>query len=157
VRRATSRLEGAELNGKVLTLRFFEDTPERLSQLVLPGGELTIDLRQSSMGDYEAMRKCLALLVPTGNYGTIHREQVGSEMRLTVTDGAKVSRTYKLLVDGSTWGAAAVFARALIDSGHATVEGELPDELPWIEAFDLPDGSGFTLRTGTFVTEVAKK
>jgi hypothetical protein len=149
VARSKSQLQRVSLDGNVLTLRFLQGADEELKDLSLPTGELTIDLRQSSVGDFEVMRRCIALLAPAGNYGSIKREQAGAAQKLTVSKGGE-RRSYRLLVDQSTWGAAAVFALALEKAGLATVDGKLPDDLPWIEVYKLPDGSGYTLRTGTF-------
>ena len=149
VARSKSQLRRVSLDGKELTLRFLQGADEELSDLSLPSGEMTIDLRQSSVGDFEVMRRCLALLAPAGNYGSIKREQAGAAQKLSVSNGAE-RRHFRLLVDNSTWGAAAVFALALESAGLATIEGSLPVDLPWIEVYKLPDGSGYTLRTGTF-------
>jgi hypothetical protein len=150
IKKATSKLPGVELRGDVLALRFFTGAPEELKSLSLPES-LTIDLRQSTMGDFSVMRECLALLAPSGDYGEIEREQAGRSRRLSVEGGAEARRALRLVVDRSTWGAAAVFAQALVSSGQATLtEGELKGALPWIEVVGLPDGSGYTLRTGTY-------
>lgn len=156
IARGVSKLDAVSLRGDVLTLRFFKGAADALAKTDLPD-RVTIDLRQSTMGDVEEMRQCLALLVPSGEYGTILREQAGTAMRLSVNKGTSSRRTITLLVDASTWGAAAAFADALASAGLATLEGTPAHDRPWIEVFDLPDGSGYTLRTGTFKAGEASK
>lgn len=156
IERGVSSLNGCEFGGSQMVLRFFGGVDEFLAEQSLPE-QLTIDLRQSTMGDVEAMRKCLAILAPAGDYGLIAREQSGTEVRLQVNGKSEVRRKYKLIVDESTWGAAAAFADALSAAGLATIEGTMGPDRPWIEVFDLPDGSGYTLRTGTFQAKEATK
>ena len=153
-----SELRALRKSGGSVRLRFFTGTPDILRDTKLPNDTLLLDLRQSTSGDYEAMRECLEILAPKGEYGTIRREQAGAPRKLTVKDGTDQPRKIRLIVDGSTQGAAAIFAMALVSAGVAQVEsGELSTDLPWIEVFDLPDGSGYTLRTGTFFPKEATK
>ena len=112
---------------------------------------MTLDLRNSTLGDYGAMRECLELILPRGTFGTVARSQVGQSRRLEIKTGAVSAIKVNLIVDGSTRGAAQGFAHALVDAGVAKVTGgDLTDETPWIETILLPDGSGYTLRTGDF-------
>lgn len=151
IERGTSRMSAAVLQNGVLRLKFIQGAASELSALDLPDGDLTIDLRNGTVGDYEEMRACLELLGRKGKYGTIARAQAGEPRTLTVTDGRAGARSYSLVVGRSTWGAAAVFAQALVSTGQAEiVDGELAPDLPWIELFALPDGSGYSLRTGTY-------
>ena len=151
IERGRTRLSAAALRDGVLHLRFVQGAASVLHDLDLPDGNLTIDLRNGTRGDYEEMRACLEILGRPGKYGTIARTQAGEPRTLTVTDGAADARRYSFVVGPSTWGAAAVFARALVSTGQAEIiEGELAPDLPWIELFALPDGSGYTLRTGTY-------
>ncbi len=157
IEKSVSSLPAVSFTGNVLSLRFFAGSHSLLKDVTLPD-PLTIDLRQSTMGDYDAMRECLAIVAPNGEYGSIGREQAGAPRLLSVTNGASQKRRIGLIVDSSTWGAAAVFAEALVTSGSATIlSGTLTDQFPWIETFELPDGSGYTLRTGTFVAKGAGK
>ncbi len=151
ITKSVSTLPAVDQQGQVLSLRFFEDSPTLLKDIYLHNS-MTIDLRQSTMGDFDTMRKCLALVAPNGDYGAVIREQAGASRKLNVTGSSAPKRHIKLIVDASTWGASAVFAEALVKSGIATIEqGELTKQLPWIDLIELPDGSGYTLRTGTFV------
>ncbi|HXH61104.1 MAG TPA: PDZ domain-containing protein [Fimbriimonadaceae bacterium] len=144
-------------NNGTIDLKFFSGAETLFAQAINGKQKVTIDLRESTLGDYDTMRKCLALVAPDGEYGTISTEQVGAPHRLTVVDGAKTKRDISLIVDGSTWGAAAVFAKALTDAGIATIqEGSLTGSLPWIQVVRLPDGSGYTLHTGDFTTEASQ-
>lgn len=150
IQKSVATMPTVELNGDTLSLRFFDGCEDALSEQQLPDS-LTIDLRNSTIGDFEAMRRCLPSFLPSGDYGVVTREQAGSPLELSVDDGTDKHRQITLIVDESVRGAAAVFAHALVQSGHATIgSGELTKHLPWIEVVGLPDGSGYTLRTGTF-------
>ena len=154
IERRTSRMRAAVLADGVLSLKFIKGAASELRALGLFDGDLTIDLRNGTVGDFEEMRACLEILGRPGKYGTIARAQAGEPRTLTVTDGTTALRRYRLIVGPSTWGAAAVFAEALVSTGQAEiVQGELGQDMPWIELFTLPDGSGYTLRTGTYEPE----
>jgi C-terminal processing protease CtpA/Prc len=145
-----TKMSAVEERGGTIALRFFEGADTQIAA-ALGEGAVTLDLRHSTIGDFGTMRKCLALLAPNGRYGEIARDQAGSPRPFEVTGGAARERDVTLIVDESTWGAAAVFAAALQGRGLATLRGKLTPRLPWIETVSLPDGSGYTLRTGTFV------
>ena len=117
----------------------------------LPQGEITLDLRQSTLGNYEEMRDCLEILAPSNDYGYIVRSQAGEHRKITVSNGTLTQRKFKIIVDNSTWGAAAVFASILVENGLAEiVDGSLSSDLSWVETIELPDGSGYTLKTGVY-------
>lgn len=149
--KGTFHLPAVKLDGNVVTLRFFADAPERLAALDLPKN-VVIDLRQSTMGDFDSMRECLSIIGQNREYGKIRSSQAGKPRSLSVTNSSAPTRNIQIVADGSTWGAAAVFASALVRTGTAGMPtGTVPDNLPWIDVMHLPDGSGYTLRTGTFV------
>lgn len=156
VKKMRTKMLATDARNGTFALRFFKDADRQLKDALKKDGPLTIDLRQSTMGDFATMRKCLALLAPDGVYGTIERDQVGSPRPLEVAGGPASPRELTLIVDDSTLGAAAVFAKALSTAGLATIEGNLTARLPWIEVIELPDGSGYTLRTGTFSAGATK-
>ena len=150
VQRSKSKVPAVTNSGGVFNVRFFKNVVEELAGVEWPDGPVTIDLRQSTMGDYGSMRECLGLFGGQGSYGVIVRSQAGGQRRLQAT-GEPFGRELLLIVDESTWGAAAVFASALVSAGKAEiVEGTLTADLPWVELFQLPGGSGYTLKTGSF-------
>lgn len=156
VEKGSFTLPAVALKGNVVTLRFFDDAPEKLSALKLPK-TIVVDLRQSTIGDFESMRKCLAILGQNGEYGAIVRDQAGKPRLIAVSNSSAPTRNIEIVADDSTWGAAAVFASALVKSGSASMPtGNVADKLPWIDVMNLPDGSGYTLRTGTFVPRSAR-
>lgn len=137
-------------DGEVTTLRFFESAFDHLQDWLWPEGPVTLDLRSSTLGDYNEMRDCLGFFAGRGKFGVIERSQAGRQRTLQTT-GTPFDHDIKLIVDKSTWGAAAVFASALVSSGKAEiVQGELTRNLPWVRLYELPGGSGYTLKTGTF-------
>jgi carboxyl-terminal processing protease len=149
--KGTFHLPAVKLEGNVVTLRFFSNAPEELAALDLPRN-VVIDLRQSTIGDFDSMRKCLAVIGQNREYGKIKSSQAGKPRTLSVSSSSAPTRNIQIVADDSTWGAAAVFASALVKTGTAGMPtGNVSDDLPWIDVMNLPDGSGYTLRTGTFV------
>lgn len=135
-----------------LRLKFYEGADAALAREVKGKTEIVIDLRGSTMGDYDAMRACLDLLAPAGKIGEIRRTRAGLPREVSLSQGISTPIKLNLIVDKTTRGAAQVFAQALVGSGVAkVVQGSLAESAPWIETTLLPDGSGYTLRTGTFV------
>ena len=154
INKTVMRAPAVKRVGNMVRLKFFTGAPEQFQKLRISGDTLTLDLRQSSAGDLDAMRECMEEIVPKGEYGTIVSEQAGESRKLTVQHGREKPLAIALIVDESTTGAAAVFAKALAGAGAATiVSGRLTENLPWIELVRLPDGSGYTLRTGRFVAK----
>lgn len=134
-------------------LRFFLGAADALAKLDSEGGEIELDLRQSTLGDYDAMKECLKLFGEDVTWGQIVTEKAGTKHVLR-TKGETKWKQVKLFVDKTTVGMAALFAQALSMAGKATVTGELTTAKPIVLALNkLPDGSGFTLPIGLFETE----
>jgi carboxyl-terminal processing protease len=113
--------------------------------------DLKIDLRNNINGDLDEMRKCLAVLVPAGNYGYIvsNRDQA-AKRAISISSGSSVKRHFTLITDRSTQGAAAVFANGIRARVGANVVGALSKNPAIVQYFALPDGSGYSLETGAY-------
>ena len=108
-------------------------------------------------GDYNEMRSCLALLAPSGKYGTLSIERKDRPESLNVDKGSTTPRTITLLVDRTTSGAAEILALALSSKGKAKLTGsEMGPDRSVRQIVELPDGSGYTLVTGIYKPELEK-
>jgi C-terminal processing protease CtpA/Prc len=102
------------------------------------------------------MRRCLALVLPSGTYGSITKANGSSPRPLTISSGTQNPPKLTLIVDETTEGAAQVFTLVLQSAGRAKVEGKLKNEAARvINVYRLPDGSGYTLVTGLYSTRNA--
>lgn len=139
-----------------LSLRFFAGAAESLRSKTSGQAELTLDLRNSGAGDFEVMRRCLALLLPSGTYGSITKANGSSPRPFTVSSGTQNPPKVTLIVDETTEGAAQVFTLVMQSAGRAKVAGKLRNEAARvIHVYRLPDGSGYTLVTGLYSTRKA--
>ena len=141
-----------EVNG-AFVLTFTTGSVEALKSYATGKPALTIDLRNNVLGDFETMRKCLAVVAPATNYGYFSTEKKSTPETFKTDSGIAKPLKLKLLVDPSTRDAAEVFALSLAAKNYATLSGmEMGNSRRHHEICQLPDGSGYTLATGTFKT-----
>lgn len=146
-----------EINGSFV-LAFTSGAPEALKNFVTGKSELTIDLRNNVLGDYETMRKCLAVVAPAATFGYFENKKNTTPVMLKTDTGIAKAPKIKLLVDTSTRDAAEIFAVALSSKGFATLSGtQMGNSRMHREICQLPDGSGYTLVTGIFKPGEPKK
>ena len=129
-------------------LRFVTGAYDALKGQSIPDGAV-IDLRNSGPGDFEAMKQCLFLVCPKGALGTI----VSDHGQSPITNlGEPILRpsNWTLLVDSTTRGAAAVFAKTLASLKIAKLSGQPSDDDRWVEWMDVDGQTGYTLVTGKF-------
>ena len=139
-----------EVNG-AFALTFTSGSIEALKSYVSGKSEVTLDLRNNVLGDYETMRKCLSVIAPAGAYGYFSNEKGTAPMIFKTDTGLAKPPKIKLLVDQSTRDAAEVFALSLSSKGYATLSGgEMGNSRKHQEISQLPDGCGYTLVTGLF-------
>lgn len=142
--------------GKPVQLRFFLGAADLLRDQDA-AEVITLDLRNSTMGDFDAMKECLALFGSQKTWGDIVDER-GRPPRPLKTTGDAVFKRAKLIVDNTTVGMAVIFARALEAAGQADLDGQLTSTTPTVLTTQtLTDGSGFTLPIGTFQPAGVKK
>jgi carboxyl-terminal processing protease len=146
--RAESRMPGLSTDNGKLRLNFVAGASDWLKENVEGKPAVTIDLTNNPLGDFGEMNKCLAAIAPTGQYGALVSKRSEKPIPFQVTNGNKKPPKVTLLVDGTTRGAAAIFASALKSKGAAQVQGQLSQtEKAVYDIVQLPDGSGYTLVT----------
>ena len=151
--KSRSQVAGFATSGERTALPFVDGAPESLAAFLKGKTKATLDLRGNVLGDFETMRKCLALVAPSGVYGHIASIREGKAPVVSVATGNPKPPKLTLIVDRSTRGAAQIFALALSAKGIAKLSG---DSVPMVsertvpEIVQLGDGSGYTLSTGEF-------
>lgn len=156
IARGPSMREGFRIEGGTITLPFTADSAAKLKEAIAGKTEVTIDLRQNVLGDFGAMRQCLAVVAPTGVYGALTHERKGGESVLKVADGNPKPPKLTLLTDGTTRGAAEVFALALSSRGIAKLSGTpTGGDRTFFDVIQLPDGAGYTLATAEYKPQVS--
>lgn len=144
-----------KVNETTYRLRFLTGAAKLVSEANLGGKEVTLDLRDSTSGDFGSLVSVMNEVAPKGKvYGQLVTERSGTPKPVEVEKGSSNPPKFTLLVDSSTIGAAKVFAQAMASTGQAKLQGALPPgQSKWIERFVLPDGSGYSLATGVFRPE----
>lgn len=141
-----------EANGAFI-LSFTSGAVDALKNYVSGKSEITLDLRNNVLGDFETMRKCLSVIAPAGNYGYFSNEKKANPLIFKTDTGNAKPPKIKLITDQSTRDAAEVFALCLSSKGFASLSGaEMGNARRRHEICQLPDGSGYTLTTGVFNT-----
>lgn len=139
--------------GNIKSLLFVPGSAQKLRELAATNSTLTIDLRNNVNGDFDEMRRCLAVVAPSGTYGYVLSQRDKKSGTVTVSEGNSKPPKLHLIVDSSTGGPAEMFALALQSKGLVQVSptSMSPDKFI-IEVFSLPDGSGYTLVKGKYST-----
>jgi C-terminal processing protease CtpA/Prc len=120
--------------------------------------EVSLDLRNAGANSFEALSECLAAVAPSGTYGRIRRSGGKAPEAVKVPSGNDRAPKVKLLINTRTRGAAEAFALALSKSGRATLDGgAMAGDPAVIELRKLPEGSGYSLVTGTFEATSVRK
>lgn len=151
IAKGASELSPFAIRKGAVSLRFDSEAPTRLRAAIAGKSTVTLDLRNNVDGDFNSMRRCLAVLAPTGNYGSVASERHTAAIRLSVAEGNPKPPKLTIQVDRTTSGPAAILARALQDKRGATmVGGPTGKDLSVREVVALPDGTGYTLVTGEY-------
>jgi carboxyl-terminal processing protease len=148
--RHISQVPIVQTKGSTITLRFAAGSADKLKEAIAGKAGVTIDLRNNSIGDYNAMLQCLSVVAPSGTYGEIHVQKDNKSRAFSIGEGNAKPPKMTLLVDNSTTGAAGIFASALVGRHLATLSGTPPSDASVIEVVNLPDGSGYTLAIGKY-------
>jgi len=155
--RAPSQRPGFTVNNDTINLPLTQGVPEQLHSALAGKSAVTIDLRNNTLGDFGVMRKCLAELAPAGNYGyeATDRNTTAKPTPLTVVNGNSKPPKITVLTDRTTRGAAEVLALALSSKGVAKLSGnETGGSREVFDVVQLPDGSGYTLVTSRYRTQM---
>lgn len=143
--------------GEALALKMFTGAEKALAQAIEGKSEVTLDLRNSTIGDFEAMHACLEVLAAPGPIGEIKVDRQMKPKPIAVAKGDPTPPQVRLLVDGSTRGAAAIFAAALLGRGQASIEGKLDSDPMELRVVELPTGAGYLLPVGRFVASATQE
>jgi carboxyl-terminal processing protease len=152
VERAKTEVPGFVATGSQIRTALVPDAVDKLRSAVQGKSEITLDLRNNVWGDFESMRRMLAVLAPSGDYGALSVERSNQKAkRLSIEQGNSKPPKITLLVDRSTRGPAEILALALSSKGLAKLSGTSMAGAPiQYQEVALPDGGGFTLVTGVF-------
>jgi C-terminal processing protease CtpA/Prc len=149
--KAVSQMPVFSAVGGRIVLPFTADSHTKFEKAIENKSEVTIDLRNNVLGDEAAMRACLALIAPKGEYGRIFSVHSPRGNSLAVKTGNSHPPKINLMVDRTTRGAAEIFALALSSRHLAKLEGaDTGGDRSVDQVVELPDGSGYTLKTGTY-------
>ncbi|MCB8932784.1 MAG: S41 family peptidase [Fimbriimonadaceae bacterium] len=155
--RARSHVDPVSEKNGTLSLRFLPDADKALQEAIAGKREVTLDLRGQVSGDFETMRRCLAVLAKKGGYGVLVQADGSLVQPLTVQNGNAQPPSLRLLVDHTTRDEAEIFALALAAFGNAKLVGEKTAGLPHaIETLDMAGGGGYSLVTGEYRREAAR-
>ncbi|MGV3614826.1 MAG: S41 family peptidase [Fimbriimonas sp.] len=149
--RGVSERPGFRVEGDTIRLPFVANSAARLKEAIAGKDAVTIDLRQNVVGDFGAMRQCLATVAPSGDYGVLVNERKGGDTALRIANGNANPPKITLLTDATTRGPAEVFALALSSKGIAKLSGSpTGGDRTFYDVIQLPDGSGYTLATAEY-------
>jgi carboxyl-terminal processing protease len=142
-----------EKSGDVIRIRTFgRGVDARLSDVLPTSGDVTIDLRNNPGGSFEIMERCLAQLIPPGEYASIVTKRGSPAVPLRLKSGAKHRLGITVLVNEGTAREAELFAIALRDRANAKLIGGPTAQLGLLsDRYTLSDESGYTLTRGHFV------
>ncbi|AIE83495.1 S41 family peptidase [Fimbriimonas ginsengisoli] len=151
IQRAPSSRTGFQAANGVIQLPFTPGSPEALKQAIAGKPEVTLDLRNNTLGDFSAMRQCLAVLAPAGQYGVLTTNRSDKTTPFAIGQGNANPPKITLITDRTTRGAAEIFALALSSKGLAKLSGsETGGDRDIYDIVELPDGTGYTLVTSHF-------
>ncbi|MBS1706891.1 MAG: hypothetical protein JST40_13580 [Armatimonadetes bacterium] len=151
ISKATTQWKAVEREGDAINIKLFDGAADQLKPLIKEGSSLTIDLRNSTLGNFPEMKRVFNLLAPKGEYGAFVAETTKRPVPLLSQGTGPKLASITLLVDSTTRGAAEVMAKALTDHGLAKLKGsDMAGENAEIKVVALADGSGYTLPTGYY-------
>lgn len=132
-------------------VRIIEGAAAQLMALAAKGKPLVLDLRNGGQGSPAAIKPCIAAVAKAGNYGVTATDRNKSQKPFEIANGAAKQVPITLIVDGSTRGAAEIFALALNSHAGAKLRGTaMAGDKKLTETIALDDGSGYTISTGIY-------
>ena len=152
-----STMPGFQVSGNEIRLPFVPASANSLKHAIAGKSEVTIDLRNNTMGDLGSMKQCLEVIAPSGEYGHFTTFRHDKPTPLVVRKGNSNPPRITLVTDKSTRGAAEIFALALSSRGVAHLTGsETGGDRDVRSIFRLTDGSGYTLVTSVYKPTLGK-
>lgn len=143
--------------GYISINQFNSTTPDQfnsaLSKLQRSGIKgLIIDLRDSAGGSFEDACNILDTILPAGKIMLV-TDKTGATTTLYTSDTRSVDLPMSVLINGSTTGAAELFASAVYDYSKGSLVGTATaGEMTVQDEFELSDGSAVSITTGTWST-----
>jgi len=139
------------VEGGAIRLQLVKGVDKELAAQISGKSQVTIDLRGNLIGDYEAMKQCMAVLAPAGKYGYLTREHGEKLKPLTIEKGNPNPPKVTILVDSRTQNVAEIMALALSSKGAAKLSGEATSgDRSVTEIVELPDKSAYILVTAKY-------
>ncbi|HRF58833.1 MAG TPA: PDZ domain-containing protein [Fimbriimonadaceae bacterium] len=148
--KALTKVAPVSPSGDALAVKFFVGVKDPLRSAIEGKSQVTLDLRNGTLGDFDSMKSALEVVLPAGTYGRFSAERAGRPRELILKEGASSTPKIKLRVDETTRGAGEIFARVLVGAGKATLDGKLPGEAVRLEGVSLPSGAGYVLPVATY-------
>ncbi len=143
------------MEGSTIHLPFTAGSAKSLQKSLEGKSSVTFDLRHNVNGDFNVMRECLALVAPSGKYGTLSTDKKEKPSLLAIEKGVSNPLQITLLVDQTTGGAAEIFALALSSKARAKLSGSpMAGDRAIRQVVQLPDGTGYTLVTAVYKPEI---
>lgn len=142
----------------VIRLQLVKGIDKELAKEIAGKSHVTIDLRGNTIGDFEAMKQCMAVLAPSGKYGYLVREHGETQKPLVIENGNPKPPKITFLVDSRTQNVAEIMALALSSKGLAKLSGEATSgDRSVTEIVELPDKSAYILVTAKYSATVPAK
>lgn len=149
--KAICQSPGFRVQDGVIELPFTGEAVAALQQEIKGKAEVKIDLRGNTRGDFEVMKKVMAVLAPSGEYGVFAKEGKSGSVPFKVTSGNAKPPKITLIVDETTRGAAEILALALSSKGIAKLSGgQMGGDRSVYDVISLPGGTGYTLVTSVY-------
>lgn len=137
------------VNAPTPALRFFKGADRELESVVRDGKDVTFDLRNSFGGNTETMLRCLELVLPPGDAGSV-KDRKGKKAHALPIKGKGKGVNLTVIVDETTRGAAAVFAQ-VVQAHGGKIQGKIPvEDAVFVANYRLTDGSGYSLVYGQY-------
>jgi C-terminal processing protease CtpA/Prc len=157
LQKAETKVPMLALNGSTLQVQLRPGIGQELSKFLASnqGTVKSLDLRNNWCADKSVLIEFLSALNVSGKVGKVTTARKNKEAEVISLPEASGMQKFTVLVDESTRGIAAAAASVLKAKGMP-LQGTPSNSRVVTEVVNLPNNSGYTLRLGDFVTEVAK-
>lgn len=142
----------ADVSGTI-QLQFTAGAADALRKAVQGKSKVTIDLSNAANGSYEEMVKCLEVLLPAGDYGSINNPRLGTSTPFTIKGSGSAATQIGVNlgqnINANPRMFVAVVQASEFKQGRIQQMGTAPP-IPRIELFELQDHSAYELPTGLY-------
>lgn len=151
VKKGVTQVKPVQPDGDAIRLQLIDGAAAELKKLLTHQKALTLNLTQSGEGSLAELRRVFEVLAAPGEIGMLVNERKKPSVPIVVENGNPQPPALKLIVDGTTRGAAEMLALALSTRGQAKLQGSgMAGDRTYNELKVLPDGSGYLLPIGKF-------